>query len=137
MPIRPEKRTTGRTRTKSALNKYKGSANLFGGAKQGVGKWGITIHGQASLSRKFLKIKKTMSLKLYDAVAKSVILVEAEAKYLIVHGYYRPAVDTGRLLNSVTGEVTKNSLTSVEGKIGTSVYYSVYVHEGTWFMKER
>lgn len=139
MPIVPERRTTKTSRSRAALNRFRGTANLFGGGKIGgiSSKWKIKVHGQRRLKTKFNKVKSGVSINLYDVMTKSVLLVEADAKYLIVHGYYRPAVDTGRLLGSVSGEVVKYKRTYIEGKVGTPVYYSFYVHEGTWFMARR
>jgi len=66
------------------------------------------------------------------------LLIESEAKKLITSGYYAPAIDTGRMRNSVTFNVINDGLKGVFVEIGTSVYYAVHVHEGTAFgMKPR
>ncbi len=134
MPIKSERRTSSFRRTGAALSGFKGGASLFSG--KGV-KFGITIGGHKQLISKITKYKKDTSLKMYDAMKRGVLIVEAEAKYLIVHGYYQPAVKTGRLLGSVSGEIVSYDVKSVEGRIGTPVYYGIYVHEGTHLMKKR
>ncbi len=64
-------------------------------------------------------------------------MVEAESKRLIKEGYYQPAIDTGRLIQSIQGVVVYATGTKALGTVGTNVYYSVYVHEGTRYMEAR
>jgi HK97 gp10 family phage protein len=131
MPITPERRTSGFRRTSSALSGFAGGASLFGG--KGV-KFGISIKGNTSLIRKFNSYKKSSSLKMYDATKRAVLIVEAAAKVLITK---KKAVDTGRLRGSIIGQVISYDVKSVEGKVGTSVFYGIYVHEGTVKMEKR
>ena len=58
---------------------------------------------------------------------------EAIAKQLIANGQYR-AVDTGRLMNSITNEVDPAGRYI---RIGTNVIYAIYVFLGTVKMAAR
>jgi len=135
MPGRPEKKTSRVKRGASSLNRFRGGAALFGGA--GGMKWSISVRGVPKVLKGLNAYEKKVSYNMLDAMKKAVIIVEAEAKYLIVHGYYQPAVKTGRLLGSVVGQVVSFDGTNAKGRVGTSVYYAKYVHEGTYLMKER
>ncbi|MHA2363875.1 MAG: hypothetical protein ACXAC7_07945 [Candidatus Hodarchaeales archaeon] len=135
MPGRPEKKTTRTRRGASALSRFRGGAALFGGAK-GM-KWSISVKGISGITKSFNKKSQNVSFAMLDAMKRAVIIVEAEAKYLIVHGYYQPAVKTGRLLGSVVGQVVNYDGVKVNGRVGTVVYYAVYVHDGTYLMRER
>lgn len=72
-----------------------------------------------------------------QALEKSLLLIEAEAKRLIKSGYYQPAIDTGRMIGSITYEINVAGLTELEGRVGTNVEYAIYVHNGTARMKAR
>ncbi len=131
----PEAGARAQRRGAAALTGFRSGAALFGGAK-GM-KWGMSIRGAGSLLRKYKMMPKVIGFATLDAVSNVLVKVEEEAKRLIMDGYYRPAYQTGKLLNSITGQITHFDLWRVEGEVGTNVYYSVYVHEGTYFMKER
>lgn len=68
--------------------------------------------------------------KIYVGLVAALLTVEAEAKRKITSGYYKPAIDTGRMRNSLTTKVDKFSSSEITGIVGTSVYYAIYVHEG-------
>lgn len=76
-----------------------------------------TIQGLKTLTIKLDKIADDTKIK--DALEKSCLLVERDAKILC-------PVDDGTLRNSITYEVS-----GYEGVIGTNVEYAPYVHQGT------
>ena len=86
---------------------------------------------------KMAKLGTKAALTAYDVMARAVLMVEAEAKKLMTYDYYRKAVDSGRLRGTVTGQVVSFTAMEAEGKVGTNVYYGIYVHEGTKWMEER
>ena len=104
-----------------------GTGKAYGFAASKVG---IRVNGTARLIFNIeQRMRKTKSA-LYVTFQTVLLMVEAEAKRLIVSGYYRPAVKTGRLLNSVTHKMLSFSMDEIVGIVGTSVYYSIYVHDG-------
>lgn len=103
----------------------------------GGGRFAVVVRGQPQLSAKLDKYAITTSVKVYDAMKRAHLMVEATAKRLITSGYYKPAVDTGRLRGSITGMIVEFSRKSVEAKVGSNVYYGIYVHEGTFRMEKR
>ena len=61
----------------------------------------------------------------------------SEAKKIIKYGEYR-AYDTGRLYNDIRYLLEIHTKDILYSAIGTfKVPYSVYVHEGTYLMRER
>jgi phage gpG-like protein len=70
-------------------------------------------------------------------VKKALLMVEAEAKRIITKVGYYPShpksdiIDTGTLKGRVTNQIVAFSFTNIEGRVGTNVYYAIYVHEGT------
>lgn len=100
-------------------------------------KFGVFVRGYKSLQRKLATYEKVTQLKSYEALKRSLILLEAEMKKLITYGYYRPAVQRGRMRLSVGGQIISFTPVKAEAKVGTNVYYAIYVHEGTRFMIAR
>ncbi len=86
---------------------------------------------------KMAELGAKAALSTYDVIARAVLMVEAEAKRLIAYGYYSPAIDSGHMWRSVSGQVVSFTATEAEGKVGLAVYYGIYVHEGTIYMEER
>lgn len=74
---------------------------------------------------------------LYKNLQRALILIENEAKRLITSGYFRPAIKTGALRNSVTSRIVEFSSKRITGEAGTGVGYDFYVHDGTKYMKKR
>src|SRR5262245_19822351 len=95
------------------------------------------IDGNRALTSKIKKISASSSIFLYDALQRSLLMVEAEAKYLVAKGYYQPAIDTGRMCGSITTRITGFSGKEMTGDVGTGVWYAIYVHEGTVKMIKR
>ena len=101
----------------------------------------------ASIGIKILGVNKTVSAlknyakkaesQLYTNLVKALILVEAEAKRLIASGYYQPAITSGAMRSSVTSRVTQFDSKVIAGEVGTGVFYSFYVHDGTKYMQKR
>jgi HK97 gp10 family phage protein len=110
--------------------KFSGTAGMKGGVF-------VPKSELLGFQAKMTKLGAKAALSNYDVTARAVMMVEAEAKRLITYGYYRKAVDTGRLRMSINGQIISSTATQSEGKVGTIVYYAIYVHEGTKFMEER
>lgn len=63
----------------------------------------------------------------------------------MLYGYHDPhgedghteIVDTGRLFDSIRGEVKRSSQNTFDITVGTEVEYAIYVHEGTRKLKAR
>lgn len=80
-----------------------------------------------------------------EAVKKAAeIAVEAVQEKMLygykdVHGNppHTEIVDTGRLFDSITAEVSKVSQNAVNVVVGTDVEYAQYVHDGTYKLKGR
>jgi HK97 gp10 family phage protein len=100
-------------------------------------RFGVSVTGAGSLAAKLGAFNILTTSKVYDAIKRAHLIVEADAKKLMTYGYYRPAVDTGRLRMSVTSGIVKYDGKYIEAKIGTNVYYGIYVHEGTIYMVKR
>jgi phage gpG-like protein len=81
-----------------------------------------------------LKIKQAQfSLASEKALRDATLLIEGEVKQSIAGRRSEPvSVDTGRLLNSVRGEISKDS-----GVVGTPVVYAPYIEYGTIHIRER
>ncbi len=101
------------------------------------GRFAVVVRGGSSLVAKLNAYSISTTSKVYDAVKRAHLIVEAEAKRLITSGYYKPAVDTGRLRMSITSGIVNFDKNSIEAKIGSNVYYGIYVHEGTKRMEKR
>lgn len=95
------------------------------------GSWRMYVRGEKALVKKLSVYEKITRLKLYEVLKISLLSLEAESKRLITSGYYKPAVDTGRMRMSVTNEIVSFTPNKAEGKYGTNVDYAIYVHEGT------
>lgn len=81
-----------------------------------------------------------------DEAAKKAAEIAVEAVqekmlygYKDVHGNppHTEIVDTGRLFDSITAEVSKVSQNAVNVVVGTDVEYAQYVHDGTHKLKGR
>lgn len=84
------------------------------------------------------EVKKKIKQRLEDKMEVVGEHVETEAKLTISghHGIELKAVDTGRLMNSITHAVQSNK-DSIKGLIGTNVEYGPYVELGTYKMPAR
>jgi len=107
-------------------------ANLRGFSGAAGGKFAV-VGRRLPVAGGFKGFSAVTMLKIHEAMNKAVIILEAEAKRKITSGYEKPAVDTGRLRASIVGQATS----AEQGKAGTSVYYGIYVHEGTKRMPPR
>ena len=92
--------------------------------------------GGKSLIRMFDQHTRTIMPNVERAVARGCMLVERYAKEYVTE--WR-AIDTGTLRRSIKGGISKEESgpTVVVGKIGTSVHYAVYVHEGHMAWKKK
>lgn len=100
-------------------------------------RYGVAVIGTRATVRKLIAYSATTQSELYIAMQKAILMIEAEAKRLIAHGYYQPAINTGALRASVSGNITEFSASRIVAEIGAGVYYSTYVHQGTRHMKKR
>lgn len=108
------------------------------GFKGGAGgRFAVVVSGGNSLVAKLNAYGISTSSKVYDAVKRAHLMVEAEAKRLITSGYYKPAIDTGRLRMSITSGIVNFDRNYIEAKVGSNVYYGIYVHDGTKRMEKR
>lgn len=80
----------------------------------------IEIVGASQLSASLGKAASSVSLELKTAMTTSLLLIEGDAR----RGVKR---DTGRLQNSIAHSI---SGTGLEGKVGPSVAYGLYVELG-------
>jgi hypothetical protein len=99
-------------------------------------KFAVRVRGAEKVKRAFDNVFRASQNNLFDAMNKSVLSVEAESKRLVTSGYYQPAIDTNRMRGSITGVVERLDRDKTGGRVGTNVYYSVYVHEGLGQHKE-
>lgn len=95
------------------------------------GTFGVKVFNDQGVLQNISRYGFTAQAYLYTAMQNSLLELEAEAKRLIAYGYYQPAIDTGRMRNSVNSQITEFSFDNIEGTVGTAVYYAIYVHEGT------
>lgn len=94
-------------------------------------KGGMFVKGANKLIQKMQGYVDNTESKIMVAAKRSAIMVEAEASKLIRSGYYKPAIDTGRMRGSLTNKVEMSSLNfNTIAEVGTNVYYAIYVHEG-------
>lgn len=108
------------------------------GFKGGAGgSFRIYAHGADKLGLALQKYNIQTTAKVYDAMKRVILILEADAKRLITSGYYAPAIDTGRLRGSITGQIVRFDAKLIEAKVGSNVYYGIYVHEGTIKMEKR
>jgi hypothetical protein len=91
----------------------------------------ITVQNAHNIGKKFQKYMRAKESLAQMVLRKCLIKIETEAIFLINKGYYQPAVDTGLLRNSITHQTVVLTLDYYEGRVGTNVYYSIFVHEGT------
>lgn len=105
----------------------------FGGYAKG--KFGITVFNAQSCIKKLNDYGVKRQSLVLIAVKRSLIMLEAESIRLITGNvYWKNPIDTGRMKNSITHKLVSFSYTKIEGKVGTNVYYAIYVHEGTKHM---
>lgn len=107
----------------------------FGGAL--AAKNGVFIQGDKQMISKLTRLEKTMPLAGLDGIKRALLIIEAEAVRLVTSGYFKPAVDTGRMRRSITHKITNFTPTLAEGVVGLNVFYAIYVHEGTIYMEAR
>lgn len=91
---------------------------------------GVEVRGARKVIFAMNKYLVHKQSAMYKALQRCLILLEAEMKRLIRKGYYKPAIDTGRMIGSITSEVTEFGTKIIGGRVGTDVFYSYYVHEG-------
>ncbi len=85
----------------------------------------LEFEGEEELKAKIEELSKKAPIKCKEALRKSAILVEKEAKQ-------KCPVDTGRLRSSITHQVTEELGGNAHGaKVGTDVHYGIYVELGT------
>lgn len=80
----------------------------------------VQVVGADTLSASLGKAASSVTPELRSAMEKSLLLVESDARRNAVR-------DTGRLQNSITHSISGNGL---EGKVGPSVGYGLYVEMG-------
>lgn len=73
----------------------------------------------------FLLAPQEMAAELNNAIHQSIFVIERESKK-------NTPVDTGRLRAS-----TQTLFSPLRGEVGTNVFYDIFVHEGTRYMKAR
>jgi len=101
----------------------------------------ISLVGADKLIRTVTKIIEQTPNVFQVAIKSTCIIVEGRAKELIRSGgYYHPPFDTGVLRQSVTHEIMPlGNDNFASGRVGTgaTVFYGIYVHEGTVYMEAR
>lgn len=85
----------------------------------------VKIANLPQIRAAFLKAPAKMTRNLNEAIRKSIFMIEREGKI-------RTPVDTGRLRASY---ITRFS--SLRGEVGPTANYSLFVHEGTRYMRGR
>ena len=84
-----------------------------------------TIIWQDDALQKALKrLAEQCPQRTEEALTQACLDIEAEAKE-------RCPVDTGELRRSITSDVIKEDEGHYVGRVGTNLYYSVFLHEGT------
>lgn len=84
----------------------------------------IAVNTNATqISAELARIAADLPALFQDSVARACFAIEAKAKD-------NCPVRTGELRRSIMSEVTTNG-TAIEGKVGTTLDYAPYVHEGT------
>lgn len=87
----------------------------------------VSIQGLDEAVQKLGKFPAIMAPHLRIAAQTGAFKVEREAKLLT-------PVDTGRLRNSIA---TSLGIGGISAIVQTNVFYAIFVHEGTKFMKGR
>lgn len=87
----------------------------------------VSIKGLDEAIKNLRKFPNIMAPHLRIASQKSAFKVEREAKLVT-------PVDTGRLRNSIA---TSLGIGGISAIVQTNVFYAIFVHEGTRFMKGR
>lgn len=93
---------------------------------------GLMVLGLAATSKKLLRVATRTNDYILVAAKAAGAYVEGVAKAMIATKYYKPAIDTGALRASIKYEVDEYiRFYKVIVSVGFSMYYGVYVHEGT------
>jgi HK97 gp10 family phage protein len=89
----------------------------------------IKVQGIDEIRNAFAKFPEIVGPFLRDASLRAALFLEGESKK-------RSPVDTGRLRSSIATSLgaQDKGLTSI---VSTNVFYAVFVHEGTKYMKKR
>ncbi len=85
----------------------------------------VEIKNLADIKSAFARSPRVMTKNLQKAIEKSTLMVGRDSRR-------NTPVRTGRLRSS-----TYERLSTLKGEIGTNVYYGLFVHEGTRFMRAR
>ena len=96
----------------------------------------VYVKNVHSVLSKMKKIEKKVISGSYVGFIKILKVIEGEGIRLISKGALR-AVDTGLLRSTILGEPTHVTKDMLQGIVGASTYYAVWVHEGTPRMKAR
>jgi hypothetical protein len=88
---------------------------------------------------KFLTFtKKVIEPAMFIGLKKALLILEKESVRLIHSGYYKPAVDSGHMVQAVTSRVLYQTHREMAGAVGVvDTRYAIYVHEGTNKMVKR
>ena len=93
---------------------------------------GIQIANITQLLRKYEDRPRDVIGAVSTAIKKSVYLLERASKEALTTGWTR-AIRTGRL----RAETKVQDVQPLKGSVYSNVNYAVYVHEGTYKMRER
>jgi HK97 gp10 family phage protein len=91
----------------------------------------IKVQNLAQFRAKMQKYPILIGRGLQEAIAKATFTAERGIKKAIVGGATR-AFDTGNLFRSV-----RSSVSMLQGEVKAHADYSLYVHEGTKYMRAR
>lgn len=119
----------GKVRGKGfSMSKYGGAGLMMGAA----------VTGLPMIIKNLKMMSDQYSMNMMIRLNRIGIMLQAEAIRLVKSGYYRPAVDTGHMWKNIMYIPPKNvNPTDLVLDFGTSVYYAIYVHEGTKWMVKR
>nr|MBR4281669.1 HK97 gp10 family phage protein [Clostridia bacterium] len=90
-------------------------------------------------------VLRRMQGALGDASSRVVEIAVESVQEKMLYGYHdvhgdpphTEIVDTGRLFDSIEGQVKRSSSNTYTVEVGTNVEYAKYVHEGTYKLKGR
>lgn len=85
----------------------------------------VQIKNLPQIRAAFRKAPVLMTRELNTAIRRSILTIEGKSKQ-------NTPVDTGTLRAS-----TRSIFSNLRGEVGTNVFYDVYVHEGTRYMRGR
>jgi HK97 gp10 family phage protein len=98
----------------------------------------VALNANSAINKVLSFTNRILEPALFIGLKKALLLIEREAVRLIKSGYYKPAIDTGRMWRAVTSRVLYKTHREIAGAVGVvDVYYAIYVHEGTYKMEDR